>query len=213
MKLRLIAIFALIFTLFACDREYYVEEPYGTWQMSDVKIIARSPMGETIEATSLKELLQGAMRILKSYMPDEDFSEYETYVDEMEDTPFSFTEDQTIRFNFLKDGTFKGYTKNKEGVWEAGEDAGEYSYAGTRLTLYGDNEDGTVTTIPCTVVRLTNKTLILQMSVADLIGLSGGTSLSGGQSGEDDGESAMMALSMLRIIDLNTELTFNKVRK
>ena len=213
MKLRLIAIFALVFTLFACDREYYVEEPYGTWQMSDVKIIARSPMGETIEATSLKELLQGTMRILKTYMPDEDFSDYETFIAEMEDTPFSFTEDQTIRFNFLKDGTFKGYTKNKEGVWEAGEDGGEYSYAGTRLTLYGDNEDGTVTTIPCTVVRLTNKTLILQMSVADLIGLSGGTSLSGVQSGEDDGESAMMALSMLRIIDLNTELTFNKVRK
>lgn len=213
MKIRIIAIFALIFTLVACDREYYVEEPYGTWQMSDMKIIARSPTGETIEATSLKELLQGTIKIIKTYIPDGDYSEYEQMIAEMEDTPFSFTEDQTIRFCFLKDGSFKGYTKNKDGVWESGEDGGEYSYAGTRLTMYGDNEDGTVTTIPCTVVRLTNKTMILQMSVADLVGLSGGTSLSGSQSEEDGAESAMMALSMLRIIDLTTELTFNKVKK
>jgi len=215
MKLRIIALFALVFTLFACDREYYVEEPEGNWQMTNMKIIANSPLGGTIEATSLKELLQGTMDIIKTYMPDEDYSEYENYIAEMEDVPFSFTEDQTFRFRFLKDGTFVSYTKNKDGVWEAGEGGGEYSYAGTRLTFYSDNEDGTVNTIPCTVVRLTNKTLILQMKVADMFSLPGGSPLDGSLIGEEDegNDSALMVLSMLRLIDLTTEVSFDKVRK
>lgn len=213
MKIRLIAIFALFFTLFACDREYYVEDPEGTWQMTDAKIIARSPTGETIEASSLKELLLGTMKIIKAYMPDEDFSEYEKQIEEMEDKPFSFTEDQTFRFGFKKDGTYLSYTKNKEGVWVAGDGGGEYSYAGTRLTFYSDNEDGTVTTIPCIVLRLTNKTLILQMKVADMLSLPGGSPLDESLSDSENGESTLMVLSMLRLIDLTTELSFDKVKK
>lgn len=211
MKVRIIAFFAVLFTLFACDREYYVEDPEGTWQMADAKIIARSPMGETIEATSMKELLQGTLQILKSYMPEEDFSEYEKQIEGMEDTPFSFTEEQTYRFRFLKDGKYLSYTK-KDGKWEESEGGGEYSYAGTRITFYSDNEDGSVTTIPCTVIRLTNKKLILQMKVADMLSLPGGSPLDDSLSSEDN-ESTMMVLSMLRIIDLTTELSFDKVKQ
>lgn len=215
MKLRIIALFALFFTLFACDREYYVDEPEGNWQMTDMKIIAHSPLGETIEATSLKELLLGTLKILNSFMPEEDFSEYEGFVAELEDLPFAFTEDQTFRFRFNKDGTFISYIKNEDGIWEADESGGEYSYAGTRLTLYSDNEDGTVNTVPCTVVRLTNKTMILQMKVADMLTLPGGSPLDGSLEGEEgeNNDSALMALSMLRLIDLTTEVSFEKVRK
>ena len=214
MKMRFIALFAILLALFSCDREYYVEDPEGNWQMTDAKIVARSPMGGTIEATSLKELLLGTLQIIKQYMPDEDYSDFEKQIEEMEDTPFSFTDDQTFRFLFKKDGTFTSSTKNKDGVWETGDGGGDYSYAGTRLTFYSDNGDGTVTTIPCTVLRLTNKTMILQMKVADMLSLPGGSPMSEGLSADsEDGDSALMILSMLRMIDLTTELTFVKVKK
>ena len=211
MAKKLFVLVSLLFALCSCDREYYVDNPEGTWQMTDAKVIARSPMGETIEATSMKELVQGALRIIKAYMPDEDYSDYEKQIDEMDDTPFSFTEDQTFRFKFLKDGNYISYTKNN-GVWEPGDGGGEYSYAGSRLTFYSNNEDGSVTTIPCNVIRITNKKLILQMKVADMLSLPGGSPLDGGLSEENE-ESTLMVLSMLRLIDLTTELSFDKVKK
>ncbi len=213
MKLRFLALFALVVTLFSCDREYYVDDPQGTWQMGDVMISMRSPMGETIEATSLKELASGVLQVVKKYMPEEDFTEAETFVSEMEDTPFTFTEDQTFRFRFNKDDTFQTFTKNGKGEWETDGVLGEYSYAGSKLTLYGYNEDGGSTTVPCTVVRLTNKKLIMQMKVVNLLDLPGGSPLESGLQSDGEGDdSSAMIMSMLGFIDLTTELSFDKIK-
>lgn len=213
MKLRFLALFALVVTLFSCDREYYVDDPQGTWQMGDVMISMRSPMGETIEATSLKELASGVLQVVKKYMPEEDFTEAETFVSEMGDTPFTFTEDQTFRFRFNKDDTFQTFIKNDKGEWETDGVLGEYSYAGSKLTLYSDNEDGGSTTVPCTVVRLTNKKLIMQMKVVNLLDLPGGSPLESGLQSDGEGDdSSAMIMSMLGFIDLTTELSFDKIK-
>ena len=211
MAKKIVLLFALLFMFCACDREYYVETPVGTWQMADALIIARSPLGETIEASSMKELATGVLGVIKKFFPDEDYSEAEAQIGEMDDIPFTFTEDRTFRFAFLKDGTFRSYTRDDNGVWTDSGTAGEYSYAGYRLTLYNTREDGTNSTVPCTVIRLTNKKLVLQMKVADLLDLPGGTPLQSG-SAEEDGDAAATVLSMLGMIDLTTELSFDHVR-
>jgi len=215
MKLRFLALFALVVTLFSCDREYYVDDPQGTWQMGDMMISMRSPMGETIEATSLKELASGVIQVVKKYFPEEDFTETEKTIAEMEDTPFTFTEEQTFRFRFNKDETFQTYIKNDKGEWETDGVLGEYSYAGSKLTLYSLNEDGSSTTVPCTVVRLTNKKLIMQMKVVNLLDLPGGSPLEGSLSGggeEEADDSSAMIMSLLGFIDLTTELSFDKIK-
>ena len=214
MKARIfIAIAALAACLWSCNIERVVDTVEGSWQLSDAKIIARTPLGENIEATSTKELLLGALKIAKAYFPeDTDLSEFEEQINEMEDTPFSFTqEDNAFRLQFSKDGTFRSLTKDKDGKWTASDTDGEYSYAGYRLVMYFANEDGTQSQVPATIVKLTNKHLTILVKLADMFSMPIGNPMATEGDDDDEGLEGMNISMLFNLIDLTTELNFNKV--
>lgn len=213
MKKLFILAFAALLALVSCDREYVVEHVDGTWQMGNATLTISFPGAPVVEASSTKQLYTGIINIAKSYMPDEDYSEAEAEIAKMEDTPFAFTEDNTFRLEFRKDGTFCSWLKGDDGKWVQSESSGEYSYAGYRLTMYSENEDGTNRTIPGVILKLTNKQLVLQLKLADLFGMPVTNPLSGEIDSEDEESSLALYMAILSYIDITTDLSFQKVKK
>lgn len=207
------AIAVLAACLCSCNMERVVDSVEGTWQLDNAKIIARTLTGETIEATSAKELLLGTVRIIQSMMSEEDkeeFTEIEEEINKMDDIPFSFTEeDNSFRLQFSKDGSFRAFAKDDDGKWVVSDQDGEYSYAGYRLTMYFQNEDGTQSQTPCTIVKLTNKHFSILVKLADMFQMPVGNPMAGG--GEDYIDTDMDISMLFNILDLTTELNFNKV--
>lgn len=212
MKKLIILIIASFLALVSCDREYVVEHVDGTWQMSNATLIISIPGSQPIEASSSKELFRGVLGMIKAYMPDEDFSETEAEIEKMEDTPFSFSEDDTFRLEFKKDGTFCSWLKGDDGKWVQSETFGEYSYAGYRLTMYNEQEDGSNQTVPGTILKLTNKQLVLQVKLADMFSMPVSNPLYSEMDNSGEGNAAMY-MAMLSYIDVTTDLSFNKVKK
>ena len=216
MKRLFILLIVSLLALVSCDREYVVEHVDGIWQMSNASLTISIPGNQPIEASSTKELFSGVLGLVKAFMPEEDFSETEAEIAKMEDTPFSFTEEQTFRLEFKKDGTFCSWAREDNGKWTQSESMGEYSYAGYRLTMYSDNEDGTNRTIPGVILKLTNKQLVLQLKLADLYGMPVSNPLNSETLGSGDDEeenSPAMYMALLSYIDVTTDLYFNKVKK
>ena len=215
MKAKFFFTIAILFAcLCSCNMERVVDSVEGTWQLSDAKIIARTPAGNTIEASSAKELLLGTLEIARSFIPEEDkesLDGFEEEIQKMKDVPFSFAdENNAFRLNFGKDGKFRALTKDSEGRWVAEDGEGEYAYAGYRLTMYFQNEDGTEAQTPCTIVKLTNKHFTILVKLADMFQMPVGNPL-GGEDDYPDMEEGMDISMLFNIIDLTTELNFNKV--
>jgi len=212
MKARLfLPIAALAACLASCDIERVEDSVEGCWQISDAKLIIHAPMGKTIEASSVKELVSGVLDMVKTFAPDEDFSDAEEFIDKIEDKPFSFAEeDSAFRLDFKKDGTFCSMTREDDGKWVTSDSSGEYSYAAYRLTLYFDKEEGATSTVPCKVLRITNKHLAFQLNLADMFDMPVGNPLDQDMDFEDGGSEMAAMLSM---IELTTELNFNRVKR